>query len=198
MNVIAFRPLRKMCDAGNQSASPYVRLGMKPFLTLITAVLLTLASGCTGGSGGDTPTVADPPAPAEDEVVLVWTETGGCARGGPNCARYEVTAQGGVTTLRSTFGGFEEAATGQIPAATVAEWLEVVSTTDLAELEARLGPGEMTAAFDGVDYVLEAPAAGYVIDSTQFEFAVGEPFFRTARAVVQAATDAAPLEIQFR
>jgi len=173
---------------------PDVQLSMKALLILITTALLTLASGCSSGS---TPAISEP-APDGDQVVLVWTETGGCAQAGPNCATYQVTTDGTVTTLRSSVAGLEEAASGTIPAATVIEWIEIVSGTDLGELEARLGPGEMTAAFDGVDFVLEAPGVGYTISSVEFEFAANEPFFQAARAVVQAAAEAAPLEIQFR
>lgn len=179
---------------------------MKHLNALLIAALAVLTIGCGGSdsAGPDTPpnTTPDPSEISQevagDDIVFVWNETGGCAMAGPNCARYQVTADGAVTSFRINFGEFEEAASGQIDAEVVATWMDVSASTDHADMEARLNPGQLTAAFDGVDIVLEAPIADYVIDSTQYEFDRKEPFFEAAWSMVEAAAAAAPLEIAFR
>ncbi len=176
-------------------------------LTLVAAGSLALA-GCGSGDGTTEPatptpddgtvvdTGPDPETLAADDVVLIWTETGGCAMAGPNCARYEVQADGTVTTYRE--GEPDPAASGSVAPEVVATWVAMVRDTDTSELVGRLGPGEMTAAFDGIDFFLEVPFTGFAVSSVDKEFDEGEPFFAAVADVVRAAAEAAPLEIEFR
>ncbi len=143
-----------------------------------------------GDEGGEVPELA------ADEIVFVWSENGGCMQGGPNCARYEILADGTVNTYR--VGEDEVATSGSIDGSVVNDWLTAVALTDIDALRGRLGPGEMTAAFDGVDFVLEAPYAGLLLDSVDVEFAAGEPLFEVANDMARAAVEAAPLEMEMR
>ncbi len=152
--------------------------------------------GDDDGAQGDPGDASDVPELADDEVVFVWAENGGCAQAGPNCARYEVLADGTVNTYRQ--GEDEVAATGSIDQDLVNDWLLTVGTTDVDALRGRLGPGEMTAAFDGVDFLLEAPYAALSLDSIDVEFAAGEPLFEAANSMAKAAVEAAPLEMKMR
>ncbi len=156
-----------------------------------TTVVDTPGGPDDGEDGGD---VAPDLAP--DDVVMVWTETGGCAMAGPNCARYEILADGTVTTYRE--GESEVAATGTIDEATVMAWVAEVQRTDTEALVSRLGPGEMTAAFDGIDFFLDVPFIDFELSSVDKEFAGSEPFFEAATGLAQAAASAAPLEIAMR
>ena len=151
-----------------------------------------------GGDGqiNEPGVVPDLPDLAADEVVFVWSENGGCMQGGPNCARYEILADGTVNTYR--MGEDEVSTTGSIDGSVVTDWLIAVASTDVDALRGRLGPGEMTAAFDGVDYVLEAPYAELLLDSVDVEFATGEPLFEAANGMAKAAFAAAPLEMEMR
>lgn len=144
----------------------------------------------------DEPSDPEDDAMAPDEVVFIWAESGGCAMAGPNCARYEVTAGGDVSTYRE--GENEVAATGTVDQARVAEWIELAGDTDMEELVARLGPGEMRAAFDGIDIELSAPPAGLKLSSTRVDFADSEPLFVNAAGLAALAAKAAPLEIASR
>ncbi len=147
----------------------------------------------------ETPGTGDPidiPELDSDDVVFVWSETGGCAQAGPNCARYEVSADGSVSTYRE--GQPEAEVTGSVPVELVNEWLAAVAGTDIDELGSRLGPGEMTAAFDGVDYTLSTPHTGLVLSSVDVEFVSGEAFFATATKLARAAAEAAPLPLEMR
>ncbi len=148
------------------------------------------------GDGGDPDVIPDLPELAADEIVFVWSENGGCMQGGPNCARYEVLADGTVNTYR--MGEDEVSTTGSIDGSVVNNWLIAVASTDADALRARLGPGEVTAAYDGVDFVLEAPYDGLLFDSTNVEFAAGEPLFEAASDMAKAAVAAAPLEMEMR
>ena len=56
----------------------------------------------------------------------------------------------------------------------------------------------MTAAFDGIDAMLEAPHAGIILSSIEIEFSRGEDFFVAADALATAASDAAPLAFEAR
>ncbi len=143
----------------------------------------------------DEPPIESEPLPG-DSVVMIWTETGGCAMAGPNCARYEVLADGSVTTYRD--GEPDPVATGTVDPAIVSGWVDIVEGTDTAALVDRLGPGEMTAAFDGVDYQLDAPFVGFTLSSVDKEFDESEPFFAAAWELARAAAEAAPLEVEFR
>lgn len=146
-------------------------------------------AGESEGTGGDD-------AGGEDVIVFVWSETGGCAQAGPNCARYEVTSTGNVSTYRE--GEQVAEVTGTIDAARVEQWMAIVAETDVDELVARLGPGELTAAFDGVDYVLEAPGADLRLSSVDVAFDRSEALFQDAEALAGLAAKAAPLEIKMR
>lgn len=117
-------------------------------------------------------------------------------QGGPNCARYEISFDGTVRTFRA--GTPEVAASGSIAAEAVQAWLEEAQATDFAALVARLGSGELTAAFDGVDYSLEIPGEGVTLSSVDVEFDLAESFFARIQDLVTAAAEAAPLEIEFR
>lgn len=143
----------------------------------------------------------DSPAPLvlePDDVVFVWTETGGCFMAGPNCARYEVRSDGTVATYREGDDSADPAATGTIAADLLAPWVDAVRATDLDALVGRLGPGEMTAAFDGVDTIVSAPFADITLSSVDVEFDTSEAFFAEAAALARAAADAAPLTLEQR
>ncbi len=194
-----------------------VKADMNKLLSLLLLTLVVLASACGGGdddsASSDTDSVestnldtTNPPttvAPVASEtiepgdIVFVWTETGGCAMAGPNCARYEITADGSVTTYREG-GEAAPAATGNIDAATVQAWIDTASATDVEAMVGRLGPGEMTAAFDGVDYTLASPVDDLDLSSVDVEFDQNEPLFAAAVTLARAAAEAAPLEIEFR
>ena len=145
---------------------------------------------------------AELPAVSDDQPVFEWTETGGCMQGGPNCARYVVTADGTVLTYRQTFPVEDRAVdpevTGTVDAETLAAWMNVVAETDVDALVERAGPGEMTAAFDGIDFVVSAPHAGSTLSSVDIEFSPSEEYFDSAIALAAAARSAAPLEIEMR
>lgn len=133
---------------------------------------------------------------AADDPVLVWTETGGCIQAGPNCARYVVTGDGTVNTYR---GDSEEvAASGTVSEAALADWLAVTAETDVGALVDRAGPGEMRSAFDGIDFILEAPHTDTSLSSVDLEFSPSEDYFAAATALVSSAADAAPLDIELR
>ncbi len=180
-------------------------------LLALLSLLLILLSACgsdetSSEDPAESPTTTSLPddgGPVEtvpelepDQVVFVWTETGGCAMAGPNCARYEVAADGTVQTFRGDES--EASTTGVVDTVAVSDWLSAVAATDLAELVGRLGPGEMTAAFDGVDFVLEAPHTQLVFSSVEVEFDLGEPLFRAAFSMAHQAAEVAPLEFAQR
>ncbi len=174
------------------------------FLLLFVSAGSLVLSACGSGDGTAGPgttiptddTLVESEALADDAVVLVWTETGGCAMAGPNCGRYEVLADGSVTAYRE--GETEPAASGTVDPSIVAEWVEMVEATDTSALVDRLGPGELTAAFDGVDYFLDAPFAGFTLSSVDKEFDEDEPFFVAAADLARAAAEAAPIELMSR
>jgi len=115
---------------------------------------------------------------------------------GPNCARYEISADGTVQTFRE--GAASVVASGSIPVGNVEAWLDAVRATDFEALVARLGPGEMTAAFDGVDYSLELPGQSLTLSSVDVEFDVTEAFFARTQDLVTEAAQAAPLQLESR
>ena len=115
---------------------------------------------------------------------------------GPNCARYEISADGTVQTFRE--GTAAVVASGSIPVDNVAAWLDAVQSTDFEALVARLGPGEMTAAFDGVDYAMELPGQSVTLSSVDVEFDVTEAFFARTQDLVTEAAQAAPLQLESR
>ena len=189
-------------------------------LALLPAVAL-IATGCgqsesTSEPGDSLPdasipaVVTEPASPdtpvdpatddlAGDQVVFVWTETGGCAMGGPNCARYEVTVDGTVSTTRAGADVLPEPeAIGQVDLALVQAWRDALAGEDLDALRERAGEGEMTAAFDGVDFVVANPVSGVELSSVATNFDETEPVFATAFALAHAAAAAAPLEIEMR
>lgn len=171
---------------------------MKPIL-LILAVFTLFLSAC-GSSNEQTTTEPETSAPEtggdEEVIAFVWSETGGCAMAGPNCARYEVTSLGAVSTYRE--GEDVAEVTGTIDAARVGQWMSIVDETDIDQLVAGLGPGEMTAAFDGVDFVLEAPYAELRLSSVDVGFDSGEALFQDAEQLALLAAKAAPLELKQR
>lgn len=142
----------------------------------------------------DEPT--DVSAISQSDVVFVWTENGGCMQAGPNCARYVVTADGTVNTYRGDSDDI--AATGAVDSAALADWMAAVKQTDISALVDRAGPGEMTAAFDGVDFILEAPHADTTLSSVDIEFSRSEDYFVAANALVSSAAQVAPLDIEMR
>jgi len=151
----------------------------------------------------DAPVGSDDDSPTEelagDQTVFVWTETGGCAQGGPNCGRYEVTVDGTVSVTRAgPDAAGEPEATGQIDAALVQAWRDAVAAEDIDALRERVGVGEMTAAFDGTDYTLTNPVTGLELSSVETNFDPAESAFSTAFAVAAAAREAAPLEFEMR
>ncbi len=164
-------------------------------LALLPAVAL-FATGC-----GQSDSV-EPPATelAGVRVVFVWSETGGCAQGGPNCARYEVAVDGTVETFRVAGAdeAAEPAATGQVDPALVQDWRDAVADEDLDALRARAGEGEMAAAFDGIDFLVINPVTGVELSSVLTDFDETEPVFATAFALARAAATVAPLELQMR
>ncbi len=190
-------------------------------LALLSAVSM-IATGCGSDSGSTadptgTPTddslpavVSEPdstdvPAdPATDElagdrVVFVWTETGGCAMAGPNCARYAVTVDGTVNTTRDGVDvSTEPEVVGEVDPALVQTWRDVLAEADLDALRERVGEGELTAAFDGVDYVVGHPVTEVELSSVETAFDRSEPVFAAAFALAEAAAAAAPLTIQMR
>lgn len=138
-------------------------------------------------------------AVADDAVVFVWSETGGCAMAGPNCARYEVTADGTVGTSRQTADGYGEVeVAGTVDVALVEAWLAAVADIDMDQLQERVGAGEMTAAFDGTDVVVEAPTVDVQLSSIDTNFSPSEDVFASGRALAAAAFAAAPLELEMR
>ncbi len=176
-------------------------------------VLLAAACGSDGSdtaAGGDTSGVdttigstGETPGPSAaslepGDLVFVWEENGGCLQGGPNCARYEVSADGTVNTYRTGEEGGSAEVTGTVSTDVVEAWNAAVEATDIEALTGRLGPGEMTAAFDGVDFELRAPYAEIELSSVDVEFDETEPFFAAAVDLARAAYDAAPLPIQMR
>lgn len=182
-------------------------------LAVLPAAIL-LVTGCGGSdpeSSGSLPDVSTPAvseplasdAPADelagDRVVFVWSETGGCAQGGPNCARYEVTVDGTVATYRE--GATDDggpAAVGSVDPALAQAWRDPFDGVDLDALRERVGEGELTAAFDGVDYTVSNPVVGVELSSVETAFDESEPVFATAVALAAAARTAAPLEFQMR
>lgn len=199
---------------------------VRPSILSVGAVsaLLLVGVGCQRGSdtdgvpaGDSIPSITDvdslpspeepastdaPDSPADvvadDTVVFVWTETGGCAQGGPNCARYEVGADGTVSTFREGADAAEPEVTGQVDVDLVAAWRAAVASEDIDALRARVGEGEMTAAFDGVDFLLQDPDSGLELSSVDTAFTLGEPFFEAALDLATAASNAAPLEFEMR
>lgn len=175
----------------------------------VIASLLAAGCGSDGGRAADeslppaesTAPVTDAPADelAADRVVFVWTELGGCAMGGPNCARYEVTVDGTVATTRAGVDvPAEPEVIGQVDPSLVQAWRDALTGEDLDALRERVGEGELTAAFDGVDYTVANPAAEVELSSVATAFDRTEPVFAAAFALAQAAADAAPLEMQMR
>lgn len=155
------------------------------------------------GASDETPDTledADPSAVdsdlAADAVVMIWSQTGGCAQAGPNCFRYEVLADGTVTSYRE--GATEVEVTAQVDRALVTAFVETVNATDVDALVATLPAGEMTATFDGVDFTLEAPFNGLNLSSIDVEFVTSEPLFSAANDLAAAAAAAAMPEIEFR
>lgn len=185
-----------------------------PISTLLcSTVLVALAAGCgsddsTGSAAGPRPEVSAPTVTdssagdtvpgelAPDLVVFVWTETGGCMMAGPNCARYEARVDGTVETFRGGNAGVE--ATGSVDPDLVAAWRDALLAEDIDALRARVGEGELTAAFDGVDYAVSDPVSGIELSSVATAFDRSEPIFAAAFGLVEAAAAAAPLEIQMR
>ena len=144
------------------------------------------------------PAVSDPPTGelAGDEVVFIWSETGGCAMGGPNCARYEVRVDGATETFRE--GSDEVAASGSVDSTLVVAWLDALLSEDIDALRDRVGEGELTAAFDGVDFTVADPISGIELSSVATAFDQSEPVFAAAFDLAAAAAAAAPLEIETR
>jgi len=196
---------------------------------VILPVLALLAAGCGGSDSSSDPGAAAPddaipavvsepaptPAPTDapadsaddemagelagDRTVFVWVETGGCAQGGPNCARYEVTVDGTVSTTRDGLEvSAEPEAIGQVDPGLVQAWRDAVADEDIDDLRSRVGDGEMTAAFDGTDYTLTNPVTGLELSSVETNFDPAEPAFATAFALAGAAAEAAPLEFEMR
>lgn len=133
--------------------------------------------------------------------MFIWTETGGCAMGGPNCARYEVTVDGTVQTFRLGVPDEETAgpaATGQVDPALVRAWSDSLVDEDIDALSERVGEGELTAAFDGVDVMVVDPIADVQLSSVTTKFDRTEPVFAAAVALAEAAAAAAPLDIEMR
>ncbi len=177
---------------------------------MFTLALVLLTVGC-GSASSETAATDDPPtttgeeastdpgsSPDPDAIVFIWEENGGCLQGGPNCARYEVTADGGVSTFRAGDDDTGPVATGSVSSDDVAAWIDMAGSTDIDDLTGRVGPGELTAAFDGVDYQLSAPFANVELSSVDVEFDEGEPFFAAATSLARAAGEAAPLPIEMR
>lgn len=163
---------------------------------LVSGLAAALFASCAGTSEPASATlpVSDPAARtalADDALVLAWTETGGCGMIRPDCPRHDVLADGTVHTFR--VGEPERVSTGRIDPFLVETWIEVARGTDVMALLERLGPGEETAPFDGVDYRLDAPLVGLTLSSAEKAFDPEEPFFAAALDVVRAAQEAAPL-----
>ncbi len=207
-------------SSGNRRDSEIVQTNMNRLhaLAVLPAALL-LVTGCGGSDAGPSdslpavsePAVSEPVAsnpmasdPVADElsadaVVFVWVETGGCMQGGPNCARYAVTVDGTVSTTRAGLDvAAEPEAVGQLDPALVQAWRDALDGVDLDALRERVGEGELTAAFDGVDYEVSNPVAGVELSSVETAFDESEPVFATAVALAAAAREAAPLELQMR
>jgi hypothetical protein len=175
-------------------------------ITLTSLVLVATACGSeavvqTEGSSTTMPaltttSVAVDGASTPAEVILTWTETGGCAMAGPNCARYEISSNGAVTTYRE--GATEIAASGRVDPSLVRSWQDVVNATDFDALTARLGPGEMTAAFDGIDFEVVVLTNSVTLSSVDVEFDQSEVFFSATQQLVAVAAEAAPLEPEMR
>ncbi len=174
---------------------------------ILSGLLVLLAAACgsdsssgddsSSGSAGESPeTSAGSLEPGD--LVFVWEENGGCFQGGPNCSRFEVSADGTVNTYRTGEDGAPAEVTGTVPIEIVEAWTAAVDATDIEALTGRLGPGEMTAAFDGIDYELRVPYAAIELSSVEYEFDESEPFFAAAVDLARAAYDAAPLPIEMR
>ena len=172
-----------------------------PILFVVFALSAAACGSDTAPSSAAAPETVPPDQLAGDSVVFVWTETGGCAMGGPNCARYEVAVDGTVETFR--LGSVDESAalpvaTGQVDPELVATWRNALRAEDIDALRERVGEGELTAAFDGVDVVAADPVTGVELSSVATAFDPAEPVFAAATALAEAAAAVAPLEIQMR
>ncbi len=195
----------------NKKLTPFAN-AVAPVVMIALVVAACGATETTSASDPETTSTVAPTteAPVEEQIpeetpaevlpndapVFVWTETGGCAQAGPNCARYVVSADGTVNTFRGD--STEVAATGTVAAEPLAEWLRVTGATDIEMLIERAGPGELTAAFDGVDFVLEAPHIEATLSSVDLEFSPSEDYFAAAIALASSAADAAPLDFETR
>ncbi len=191
---------------------------MKLKLAPLALVLALAAGACGDPDGGVAAVESDPtttvapstteavdentdepqalPVVAPDSPVFEWVETGGCLMAGPNCARYVVTSDGTVMTYRGDNTHVE--VTGTVDKAALDAWMLVAGETDVDALVDRAGPGELTAAFDGVDFQLDAPHQGTSLSSIDIEFNESEAYFAAAMDLALAARDAAPLEIEMR
>ncbi len=158
---------------------------------LITASLLL--SGCNSTSV-DTDEQGNTTNPA----VFITTESGGCVRIGPNCARHTLYNDGTVTVSRASIGLIE--ARGQIDTGQVESLLIEIRTTDFAALQARLPPGRCSGCVDGVDheYQIASATGPVVLSSIDYSFDPAEPLFALANGTFEAMQNAAVLEVQSR
>lgn len=165
------------------------------------ALTLLLMAGCASASQPDstdpTTTTDAPTSPTDTSgeieqsgdgpISVTFILDGGCQMMGPNCPTYRLEADGSYALSRT--GTDEIVLDGTIDPAEVDELWTVITTTDIDDLVAQLGPGTSQAAFDGIDQIMQidfADGETVTLDSTVVEFDTTLAFFEVASAVLQS------------
>ena len=168
--------------------------------TTTRSFALLLAFAITGCNSSEiSSTITDNDTGADNKTpLLVTSESGGCVRIGPNCARHTLYLDGTVTVERVSVGAVET--TGQIDTGQVDSLVAQIIATDFTELRNRLAEGTCSGCVDGVDYEYDfrSGTESIVFSSIEYRFDNAEPLFALANGTVDAMRNAARLEIQTR
>ncbi len=131
--------------------------------------------------------------------VFIIEATGGCYMGGPNCPRYELREDGSFSLFRVNEETVEK--TADIDKEQVTQWMDLIETTDIPAMIARLGPGSCNSCFDGVDfkYEINTQSKSFTLESTKVDFFENhEPFFAQSEKILRIMMDSARLDIKKR
>jgi len=165
-------------------------------LIVIAATVALFAAACADPSTGGAPGTTEVPNAGRFPVVI--DQTGGCFQMGPNCVRYEISADGTLTGYRLGSENPESFGTVTLGAAAVANLAAALAATDLEALAARLGPGTCQACVDGIDTIVTFTVADTAVafDSATVHFDPAEPMFAALANLQGVAAEALPLPIE--